>query len=363
MGMTLNIYIFMRALKMIIWFCLGASALAFLADFAEFSNRNSELPDFSVATAAVVVAMRVPFILQIAIPFIVLFATMATLMGLNQKYELVIARASGVSAWQFLRPIWLAAFLVGMFSILVINPLAASGFAHSEAVEGEWRSTPSQSLFASNQRPWIRQPGENGGTVLIGARRSSAVGTTLFDPTFLIINADGTLDRRIDGHRAELGTNVWSLTNTVTTRPDGRSESADRLDIPTTLDENIIKEALIPAEMVPFLSLPGQINAAQSFGIAASPFQMQYHSLIALPALLVVMTLIAATVSLRFARFGQSASMILSGIGAGFVLYVVTSVAKSFGNAGMVSTLLAAWLPVVAAGMFGVTFLLYREDG
>jgi lipopolysaccharide export system permease protein len=82
-----------------------------------------------------------------------------------------------------------------------------------------------------------------------------------------------------------------------------------------------------------------------------------------LPALLVAMALIAATVSMRFARMGQSATIILGGVLAGFLLYVVSVLVKAFGSAGIVPPVVAAWVPVLVAGFFGVTFLLYKEDG
>ena len=46
-------------------------------------------------------------ILQQTLPFIGLFASMALLVQFNRKYELVIARSAGLSAWQFLMPICL----------------------------------------------------------------------------------------------------------------------------------------------------------------------------------------------------------------------------------------------------------------
>ena len=75
------------------------------------------------------------------------------------------------------------------------------------------------------------------------------------------------------------------------------------------------------------------------------------------------MTLIAATVSMRFARMGQSVAMIMGGILAGFLLYVVTVLVKAFGDAGLVAPFIVAWIPVLVAMFFGVTFLLYKEDG
>lgn len=79
--------------------------------------------------------------------------------------------------------------------------------------------------------------------------------------------------------------------------------------------------------------------------------------------LLVAMVLIAATVSLRFARLGGIGVMILSGIGAGFVLYVVTKMARDLGIAGLVDPAAAAWSPAVVGVLIGFTVLLNQEDG
>jgi len=75
------------------------------------------------------------------------------------------------------------------------------------------------------------------------------------------------------------------------------------------------------------------------------------------------MVLIAASVGLGHARAGGTGRMILSGVIAGFVLYVVTEIARNLGNEGLVPPPLAAWAPAVVAILLGATVLLFREDG
>jgi len=91
--------------------------------------------------------------------------------------------------------------------------------------------------------------------------------------------------------------------------------------------------------------------------------ETQFQSMLALPLLLVAMTLIAACVSLKFSRFNQSRAVILGGILSGFMLYVVTVLVKAFGSSGVVPPFVAAWLPVVVAMSLGATILLHQEDG
>ena len=82
---------------------------------------------------------------------------MATLVSLNRKYELVIARAAGISAWQFLLPVCVGALLFGALSVGLLNPLAAIRLlAHSELMESDVpvRKVEQVSAFSA---PWIRQ--------------------------------------------------------------------------------------------------------------------------------------------------------------------------------------------------------------
>ena len=140
-------------------------------------------------------------------------------------------------------------------------------------------------------------------------------------------------------------------------------ESVERMEIATNLKPEFVEESLASPQSISFFALPRKIEVARSFGLGANAFAMQYQSLLALPLLLVAMTLIAANVSLRFIRFGQSGTVILAGILAGFLLYVVTVLTKSFGTAGVVPPIVAAWLPVIVASALGVTVLLHKEDG
>ena len=75
------------------------------------------------------------------------------------------------------------------------------------------------------------------------------------------------------------------------------------------------------------------------------------------------MVLLAASVSLRFFRIGGVSRMVLSGIGAGFLLYVLAKVSEDLSKAELMHPMAAAWLPVLVGGLTGFVVLLYQEDG
>ncbi|TIS70645.1 MAG: LptF/LptG family permease [Mesorhizobium sp.] len=318
MGWTLGRYFFFRYVSITIWFFLGLLALVFLIDFTELSGRTTGLPGFTYGTAFAISALRMPMIMLQTVPF------------------------------------------VGLFSVGVLNPIAAHGFSWSEQMENQLRAGKSNSV-AEDTTPWLRQK-TNSGDTIIGARAILNQGLEMADAVFFVLDQQGNIVERKDAARAFLRDGYWELQD-VKLFKDGniRAETSDR--VATNLKPEFVQERLARPETIPFYDLPAKIEVARSFGLKANAFAMQFDSLVALPFLLVAMTLIAATVSMRFARMGQSATMILGGVLAGFLLYVVSVLVKAFGVAGFVPTMVAAWVPVVVAMFFGVTFLLYKEDG
>lgn len=358
---TLSRYFLRRYLVTTFWFLLGVSGIIFLADFSETARRMSGLPSYSVPAALALTGMRLPLILQQTIPFIALFVAMTTLIALNRRYELVVTRAAGISVWQFMTPFVIGALLVGIISVTVLNPLAAWGERTAAYVEDSWRNNNNSSR-TQQIIPWLRQS-SGGVDTIIGAKVLEENGTLLRGATFIHFDDGGNVTLRQDAETAKLEDGYWLLNNVNEMRPGEIPSRQDSAQVSTNLRQEFVEERLTQPETVAFFDLSQKIDVARSFGISSKALETQYHFLLSLPLLLVAMTLIAATVSLKFSRFAQSRSVILGGIVSGFVLYVITVLVRAFGSSGVVPPFVAVWVPVVVALALGATILLHQEDG
>ena len=121
---TVSRYFSLRFLKSVIGFYAGCMLLIFLIDFVEMLRRGDARDDIGLGVLFQMSLYRTPTFAEQAMPFAVLLGTMATLLGLSRRNELVIARAAGLSAWQFLAPAVATAFLVGVLAVAAYNPLA-----------------------------------------------------------------------------------------------------------------------------------------------------------------------------------------------------------------------------------------------
>ncbi len=362
LGHTLFIYFSNRFLKAILGLFLFAAALIFLFDVLELVRRGGDREGFSVLRVAMISALRVPLLLEQVIPFTILFGAIAAFVTLSRALELVVTRASGISIWQFSTPAVAVGLILGVFSVAVYNP-AAVWFQHkSEEVSAGLFGAEQSFLLQSTKEIWVRQDGEDGESVLL-AKTLLDGGTRLRGVTIFTFDEDGTFRERVEADEARLGNEIWYLDNAIVYTTEQDPQPYGQYQVSTFLTATEVRESIGSPESISFWNLPRFIELARNAGLPAYRYNLQYHTLMARPLLLVAMILIAAAVSLKVSRFGGLGSMILGGILAGFVLYVLTELAKDFGGAGIVPPLLAAWAPGIFGVLMGLTILLHQEDG
>ena len=163
---------------------------------------------------------RVPTVIERALPFTVLFAAMASFVLANRQLELVVARASGLSAWQFVLPAGLVAVIFGIFATTVFNPVATGLKEESIAILNRASDGAMGADGGTNQQNkpiWIRQSGRDGNSI-IGAKNSYNRGLSLSGVSAFVFDPSGALDHRIDAREAEYSDGEWLLRNGTITR-------------------------------------------------------------------------------------------------------------------------------------------------
>ena len=356
--LTLCLYYLRRYMVTTGWFFLGVAAIIFLVDFSENSSRLSSA-DAGLMQVFYLTAVRVPLLLQQTVPFVVLFSSIIALVTLNRKNELVVTRAAGISVWQFMTPFVAGAFIIGALVVAALNPLAAFGMRSALNIETSLGASGSSQ---SGNIPWLRQITGDDDTIM-GAKNVSENGTMLSGVVVFHFDPKGNIVLRQDASTAKLERGYWLLNGVTETRPGEPPKRLETAQVSTNLKQEFIQQRLSQPETIGFFDLPEKIRATRALGISTAPLKTQFNSLLAMPFVLIAMSMIAGTVSLKFSRLSQSPGMILGGILSGFMLYVVTMLAKAFGSSGVVPPFVAAWIPAIVALSIGATVLLHQEDG
>src|SRR6266568_640474 len=110
LGGTLARYFGLRFLSAVLLVFVGIFGLVALLDYVELMRRTSDIPNVTAALVAKTSFYRVPQITEQFLAFCVLIAAMSCYLDLSRRLELVVARAAGMSAWQFIMPAVVVAF-------------------------------------------------------------------------------------------------------------------------------------------------------------------------------------------------------------------------------------------------------------
>jgi lipopolysaccharide export system permease protein len=359
---TLARYFGLRFLGAVMAAFAGVFALIALIDYIELMRRYSDAPNVSALLVAKVSFYRVPQVTERVLSFCVLIGAMSCYLNLSRRLELVVARASGVSAWQFIAPALVVALLIGAVATTVYNPLAAVLHERSKHLEAELSGERPSGLQATGGGFWLRQRSADGQSI-INALNSREQGVRLDAITIFSFDQNGQFLERIEAKSAVLETGHWRLDDARIYAPGAPPRDHDSYLLSTSLTPAQVRESFSTPETVPFWQLPLYIDTAEHAGLAAAGYRLQYQKLLSRPFLLAAMVLLAAAFSLRFFRFGGVQKMVLGGITAGFLLYVLSKVTDDLSKAELMYPAAAAWLPVLVGGLTGFVALLYLEDG
>lgn len=367
-AVTLSTYIVRQFAFCVLAMLLALSGLVSMFDFIELLRRAASHPAVSFGMVSQIAALRLPYEAIQILPFAVLLGGILCFWRLTRSSELIVARAAGISAWEFLAAPTLCALGFGMIATTLVSPISSVMLARAEALDNIYLSTGGGPLALNGGQLWLRQADRAltpQGVAIIHAQQVQLQGKQLTARRVSVFRLDGQdkLLSRIEATDATLGRGDWQLENARTIRPDQLPEPPRIITLPTDLTVSRVQESFASPDTLSFWALPSFIALLDRSGFSSIRHRLHFQALLALPLLAATMTLVSAGFSMRPARRGGVAKMLGSGVAAGFALYVVSKVAEEIGQSGSLPVSLAAWAPAASGLMLAIALLLHTEDG
>lgn len=342
--------------------------LVLLVDVVELLRRASGRDETSFAVVMELALLKLPDMSQKVVPFAVLIGGILMLSRMTRTHELVVARASGVSVWQFLLPAVISAVMLGGFILAVYNPLAAALLSKYEQMEAKYLTGRTSMLAVSSSGLWLRQRAdvtaeERGGETIVHALRASQHDMELFDVIIFRFDGRGHFIQRVDADHAQLEEGHWNLDNVLITAPDEIARRKKHYMLPTELTVGQIQDSFSSPDTMSVWALSGFIDTLEAAGFSALRHRLHWHSMLSLPLFLASLLFISASFALRPTRFGGTGVLLSMGVFTGFMIYFATDVIHALGLSGTLPVSLAAWSPAVIVTLVGIALLLHFEDG
>lgn len=362
------------------------ASLIFVIDLIELLRKASSR-DISMLLIIEIGLLKLPFLIQTILPFIVLITTVLSYSSLNNHYEMIILKSSGISIWEFTMPVVIAAFLFGIFTITAFNPLACYMLNKHEYLKEKYLYNAQNSFEMLDSGLWIRQEvlehsvypsnservnGNNEDSNVVSQQYNLVIyAQNLYGKEIITLNKsmilgftpDGRFAFRVDSDKAELYDGFWFVQEARMTFPDGKMENISEYKVSTNIKKEDIKKSFASPETISFWQMPSFIEKLQNTGFSPVEHKLQFWKLVFQPFYFIAMVLFGVVFSLQPPRKGKSGMLISLSIVSGFVIYFVSNFIFSMGLTGVITEFLANLIPVLMVGFIATTILLYNEDG
>jgi lipopolysaccharide export system permease protein len=367
-AVTLSIYIARQFSLAVLAMTSGLVGLVMLFDYIELLRRAATRPDVGFGLVTTIALLRMPYWMLQILPFAVLLGGIVAFWRLTRSSELIIARATGLSAWQFLAAPLACAVLFGAFATMAISPLSSMMYRRAETLDTLYIRKSGGALALNGGQLWLRES-DHGldpqGVALLLARHVLLTGKVLTADDVSVFRLDGHDRRlsRVEAAHARLAHGDWLMDGVRVFGSDNLPRQVGTMTMPTDLTVHRMQESFQSPDTLSVWALPGFIALLDNAGFSAVRHRLHFQALLALPLLCGTMALVAAGFSMRPTRRGGVARMIGYGVASGFALFTISKIAEEFGQSGALPPILAAWAPAGAGLLLAVSLLLHLEDG
>lgn len=365
--LKLALYLSQRYLINFLFLLTGLLAIIYLFDVVELLRRAAKVDNVALSMVLLMGLYKLPEVGQLIFPFAILFSAMLTFWQLTKNKELIIVRAAGLSAWQFLMPIILCSFMIGVLKLLAINPLSALFIEQYNNLEARHLEQKTSLISVTQQGLWLRQVNLNRANepeaVILHSSKVKMPGWNLTNVMMFFFDDQNNFLRRVDADNATLKPGEWVFDGATVNQPGELAKRVGQLSLETSLTMEELMDSFASIETIPFWKLPEQIKILHETGFDATRLQIHLQNLLAQPLLFVAMILLAASVSLNQSRMGGGVFLIMSGVVIGFVVFFSSSFLQALGASQQIPVLIAAWFPAIISFILGLSAIAILEDG
>ncbi|MEK6777480.1 MAG: LPS export ABC transporter permease LptG [bacterium] len=334
-------------------FLLCFSAVAIIYLLAHFLGKLDEFIEFKAAPSLVAtfILLKLPGIFYEVLPVVVLLATLFTLGFLSKNNEITALRSCGTGLAVILLPVFSVVLLLVFLSIADGEWLVPYANQRSTYLDDVALKKRAPILALRKNRIWFHT-GENTFCNILKVDPEKKV---LNNITLYVFNKDFDLITRMDADQVSWDGRRWTTSDATewTFTGSGVIEQERHFQGPFPLTVSL--EDMIHVEKLPvamgYAELRDYIRILKRNGYPAAFYEVDLYAKTAYPIISLIMVLLGVPFALQINRSGGVGISIGLSLGIGFIYWVTFAVGLSFGHAGFLPPLLAAWM---VNALFGV---------
>tara|TARA_Y100000816_G_C26097960_1_gene581347 strand:- start:507 stop:1595 length:1089 start_codon:yes stop_codon:yes gene_type:complete len=329
-----------------IFYCFGV-ILNLFEEIEFFKNIN-----VSFLKPLILTSIYIPSMIIQLLPFIIFISSMWFLLKIRNNRDLLTMKVFGYSNIKIFFILAFTSFILGWLILFLVNPVTSSLTKYYEKEKSNYARDIDHLVTFNKNGLWIKENIDNKKRIITALKPE---GENLIDITIFHLDENYRLLEKIASKKANIKDNNWILTETqIFEKKDGVLEKKylGEYKIRSNYNHEKITTLFKNFGTMSFLDLLLNYNNLIQNGYNKIFLNQNLHTLLSLPFFLLVMTAIAAIMTLNTLKRSDNIRYIIIGLITCVSVFYFKDLSLALGQTDRVPLVLAVWSPVIVLSLF-----------
>ena len=348
---VINKYLVFGFLKTFLNVTLVAVALGVILNLFEeiefFKNLNA-----SNKLPYILTMMFIPnLVISKLLPFIIFISSMWYIVSIKSKKDLLSLKVFGFSNLKIVVILSVTAFLIGLITILAVNPVTSVMIKSYEKTKAQYSKDIEHLVTINKNGVWIKEKHNN---KLMITTAKSLSGNYLSDVTIYMIGDNNKILERIESKSINISNFDWELRNVkiFNIKSDGKPVYEESLSITSVYNVKKLNELYKNLDTISFFELINERDKLIEKGYNKEALNEKLNVFLSIPPFLSLMVVLASIFTIGSINKVQNLYYIFVAILSCAIIYFFKDLSIVLGQTNRISLTLAVWMPVIAITLF-----------
>jgi len=322
-----------------------------------FKNLNTDL--FLPITLT---ALYIPSLIIKLLPFIIFISSMWFLLRLRNSRDLLALKVFGYSNFKIFFILAFASFVFGWLVLFTINPITSAMMKYYEQTKSKYSRDIDHLVAINKNGLWIKESTDIGHRIISADKTRNNI---LQNVTIFNLDKNHNLINKVYSKTADISEKEWVLNKVIINTYTGgilKENFLENYSLLTGYDYKKITSLFRNFDTMSFLDLVINYKNLQNKGYNKAYLDQNLNSMLSLPFFLFIMTALASTLTMNTLKQSNNFTFLIVGLIACVAVYYFKDLSLALGQTNRISLALAAWIPVVAIGLFSSIGILQINE-
>ena len=309
--------------------------------------------DASLFMPLILTSIFVPSLILKLLPFIIFISSMWFMLAIRNNRDLLTLKVFGFSNIKIFFILAMTSFILGWVILIIVNPLTSTMAKYYEKTKSNYSKDIDHLVTFNKNGLWIKE-NLNKNYRIISAVKPE--GVNLIDVTIFHLDKDSNLIEKIYSEKADISNNQWVLEEVIIFKPSNTGvleiRKLKNYTIYSIYNFEKINSLFKNFDTMSFLDLLLNYDSLLKSGYNKVFLNQSLHTMLSLPFFLLLMTGIAAILTMSTLKKSDGFRFIVLGLIVSILVFYFKDLSLALGQTDRIPLILAIWSPIIALSLF-----------